>query len=193
MKIIFNPFEKFSTNTQLIFGILISVAGCFLAYQFNAHYDGALDIHFADAVPLHIPFLEIVLDTACLGLALFVAAKTINPKTRSIDIFSTVLVARFPLYLIPPMNYNNRMYEETMAITEMAMRNQTNFAIPDMAFFLAFSALSLLLLVWFFVLLWNGYKVACNAKGTTAVLAFIGAIIIAEIISKILIIYTFPL
>lgn len=190
MKVIYNPFERLSTNILLIIGILITIAGGYLAYYFNVRYDGAIDLHFSHEVAIQTPFLELLIDISCLSLLLFAAAKQINAKTRHIDIFCAVLISRLPFYLMAPFNNGGRVYEAMERIKEMALHNDMNINPGDMLILILMGFTSLLFLVWFFVLLWNGYKVACNAKGSKPVFFFIGAIITAEIISKILIIYT---
>lgn len=190
MKIIYNPFDRFSTDALLITGIILTVAGGFLAYYFNVRYDGALDMHFSNDVALQTPILELLINITSLSLLLFAAAKQINTKTRHIDIFCTVLISRLPFYLMTPFNSGGRVYEAIKRIEEMALRNEMNMIPSDMLILILIGFTSLLFLVWFFALLWNGYKVACNAKGNKAVFFFIGAVIMAEIISKILIIYT---
>jgi hypothetical protein len=190
MKMIFNPFSRFPTNTLLITGILLTIAGGLLAYYFNVRYDGAIDLHFSHDVAIQTPFLELLANIACLGLLLFAAAKLINAKTRPVDVLSAVLVARLPFYLMTPFNNNGRIYEAMERIQAMVSQNDMNIAPDDMLVLVLLGFVSLLLMVWFFALLWNGFKVACNAKGPIPVFFFIGAVIIAEIITKVIIIYT---
>ncbi|AWA29818.1 hypothetical protein HYN48_06860 [Flavobacterium magnum] len=191
MKMIYNPFERLSTNSLLIAGILLTVAGGLLAWQFSAHYDGVLDLHFVAETQLQTPFIELLINIACLGLLLFLAAKKINPKTRQIDIICAVLVSRLPFYLMTPLNGGGRIYEATDRLQQMAVNNDIKSILPaDMMLLAILGFVSLLFLVWFFALLWNGFKVACNAKGSRPVWYFIGTVIAAEVLSKILILYT---
>ncbi|AWI25704.1 YIP1 family protein [Flavobacterium pallidum] len=191
MKIIFNPFERLSTNTLLIAGILSTIAGGFLAWHFNAHYDGIIDLHFVEEIAMQTPFIELLINIACLGLLLFLAAKQINPKTRHIDIYCAVLISRIPFYLMTPVNSGGRVYEATERLQQMASENDLKNMVPgDMMVLVLIGFVSLLFIVWFFALLWNGFRVASNAKGSRPIWYFIGAVILAEIISKILITYT---
>jgi len=51
---------------------------------------------------------------------------------------------------------------------------------------LVFALIGILILVWFVVLAYNGFKVATNAKGTKSTLLFIVSLLVAEILSKII-------
>ena len=52
---------------------------------------------------------------------------------------------------------------------------------------IGFGLISILFLVWYIALLFNGFKVASNAKGKTPIVLFILSIILAEVLSKVLI------
>jgi hypothetical protein len=47
-----------------------------------------------------------------------------------------------------------------------------------------FSFVAIFTLIWFSVLLWNGFKVATNAKGIKNIILFIFTILVVEIVSK---------
>jgi uncharacterized protein (DUF697 family) len=55
---------------------------------------------------------------------------------------------------------------------------------PDAIYFFAATLLMLPLLVWMIVLMYKAYSVSCNVRGPKAILSFIAALILAEILSK---------
>ena len=55
---------------------------------------------------------------------------------------------------------------------------------PDIILLMLFSFVAICTLIWFSVLLWNGFKVATNAKGIKNIIVFIFTILVAEVISK---------
>lgn len=113
--------------------------------------------------------------------------KIINSKTRFIDLLVTVLIARIPLYILPIFNINNAISN----ISQKLIKIKDPSRIPQIEtseWLLTggFGILTIVCLIWAFVLMYNGYKTATNAKGIKPVILFIVAIIFAEILSKVI-------
>ncbi|TDE45997.1 hypothetical protein E0I26_04735 [Flavobacterium rhamnosiphilum] len=187
--LLFNPFEKYSDRTLIAFGLLFSLIGGYLGFVFNARFDGVIDLHFVEKVSVYQPLFDIAIDIFCSSILLFSVGKLINNKTRFIDILSVSMIARIPFYFLSFFNINNLMYNISKRILSMiAPEKIHNFVITDIPVLLVVSMTTILFLIWLIVLLYNGFKVATNAKETKHTLFFIGALIFAEILSKILII-----
>lgn len=183
--ILFNPFAKYSENILLIFGIIITFIGGFIGYLLNATFDGALDLHLVADISVLETVEYLAIDIVAIVLFLFLAGKVINRKTRLVDILSTSLIARIPLYILPFFNAGNHLFNITSAMTTQLLEGKPDAIIgPDMVFILLFAIVTLAFVVWFFFLLWNGFKVATNAKGAKPVVLFIAAMLLAEIFSK---------
>ena len=183
--LLFNPFEKYSEKTLIIFGLIFSALGCLLAFCFNARFDGAIDMHFVETVSLYEIVTDQIINIFCLSLLLFITARYINRKARLIDILCTVTIARIPFYLLTFSNINNYFYKISMRMVEnVQSASMRDPDILDLSIILVFGMFTILFLVWFFVLLWNGFKVSCNAKGTKHALLFTADIILAEVLSK---------
>ncbi|MFL9843003.1 hypothetical protein [Flavobacterium rhizosphaerae] len=197
MKIIFNPFEKYPEKALLTLGLLFLIAGSFTGAIFQARYDGVLDTHFVPQKLTVQPFIDIIINTVSLFVVLYPAGYYVNRKSRPIDFLSTILIAPAPFYILPLFNINNFMYSITAPL-EQSITNGKNmsgdysatFTLVDpiaLIIILVFSLIALGTLVWFVVLLYNGYKTAANIKTTGQKVFFGAAIIFAEIISKFLI------
>lgn len=191
-ELLFKPFEKYSENKLLLVGIVFSVIGLFIGDYFNASFDGVLDLHFEGEISLLTSFIYWIIDIGCILLTLYLAAKMINQKTRMIDLFGTVLIARIPLVLLPLFNIGNKAFligEELIKSVD-PIKNNTPHLIFDAGSVIFLATMSIVLIamiVWYVALLFNGYKTASNAKGTKSIVLFILAILIAEIGSKLLI------
>ena len=110
LKKLLNPFIFYSDRTLLIIGILATITGFMLGHFFNGIFDGALDLHFiekSNAVQL-IYFL--LISILSMVICLFIAAYIVNSKSRIIDVFVLVLIARIPIYLLTFINFNNYHY-----------------------------------------------------------------------------------
>lgn len=189
-KILFNPFEQFSERSLILFGIattlLLSMTGAF----FNARFDGVIDLHFSRPTFFINTLTDNAVNIVLLSLALFTLGKIRNSKTRLIDIFTASLIARTPYYILPFFNWNDRILNESNKIMEQFMTIQPGavpqFEAAQMLTLLVFAIVSILFLVWFIFLLYQGYKVATNAKGAVEVVLFGITLLLAEIASKII-------
>ena len=189
-KILFNPFEQFSERSLILFGtattLLLSMTGAF----FNARFDGVIDLHFSRPTFFINTLTDNAVNIVLLSLALFTLGKLRNSKTRLIDIFTASLIARIPYYLLPFFNWNDRILNESNKIMEQFMTIQPGavpqFEAAQMLTLLVIAIVSILFLVWFIFLLYQGYKVATNAKGAVEVVLFGITLLLAEIASKII-------
>lgn len=191
MKTVFlNPFEKYNENKLLIFGILITLIGSYLGYLFQGRFDGVIDLHFVPSTTILVPFIDNLINITTLFLILFILGKYINNKTRLIDILTPVLVARLPFYLLTFSNYEHYISDVSQrllaSIDMQKIPSNLNLETTDLIITIIFAGISILLLVWFVILLYNGFKVATNSRGIKNNLLFAGVIILAEIISKII-------
>jgi hypothetical protein len=190
-KLFFNPFEKNSETRLLIFGLILTAAGSYLGYLFNGRYDGVIDLHFTKNTTLVQPFIDNLINIVSLFAVLFLVGKIINTKTRIIDILSPILISRMPFYLLTFFNFRNFISDATASIVEKlnlkAIPTELDLSPLSMILLMLFAMISILCLIWFIVLLYNGFKIATNCKTSMHKLYFALSIVAAEIISKILI------
>ncbi len=185
--LLFNPFKKYSEQKLLLFGGIMAIAGVVFAVLTNTHFDGVLDVHFGENVTIKTAVLQSIINSVSLVLVFYPLGKWINSKTRLIDIFNISLLVKIPWYFMMPLNSNGWAYSKTEPLLEAASNPFNLQFTPEMILFLSLSSiLAILVFVWLVVLLYNGFKVATNLKGTKHVIMFILAIIVAEIVSKVL-------
>ncbi len=183
--ILINPFEKYSEKQLIISGSIITLIGSLIAMLFNARFDGVLDLHFVRDSSFTQALLDNLINIIVLSLFLFAVSQLINQRTRFIDILSVSIISRTPYYLLPALNINDSIQiagEEIQKITEN--NNMDLLLNSGTIVILLFALLSLAFLVWYIGLLYNGFKVAANAKGTKSIVLFAIALLFAEIASK---------
>ncbi len=186
--LLFKPFEKYSEKTLLFAGLIFTIIGSYLAYLFKTRFDGVLDIHIVPNTFFYQTLLDNLINISCLVLFLSISTKYINKKTRLIDVFTTAIVARTPYYLLPFFNINGlvgKASEEIIQYANPELISQISFS--SWLIIILFSLISILFLVWYISLLFNGFKVASNAKGKTPIILFSLSLLLAEILSKFLI------
>ncbi len=185
-QLLFNPFQRFSEVQLIVFGIIITAFGTWASTYFNLRYDGALDMHFSTKNHWTISLIDNFINISCLFLFLILAGKIINKKTRLIDVLATILAARAPLYLIPFFNFDNSL---SIDMTNKTIAEMQAAVFSNITLVIISSIFALFALIWYVALLFNGYKTASNGKGSKSVFYFIGALLLAEIVSKVLIIF----
>jgi hypothetical protein len=189
-KILFNPFEQFSERPLISFGIATTIVLSMTGAFFNARFDGVIDLHFSTPTFFINTLTDNAVNIVILSLTLFTLGKFRNNKTRFIDVFTASLISRIPYYLLPFFNWNNMILIESNKLMEQFMILQPGavpqFESTQMFTLILFAGVSILFLVWFIYLLYQGYKVATNAKGAVEVVLFGITVLIAEVVSKII-------
>ncbi len=187
-KNLLNPFENYSEKQLLSIGFIGNIILIFLSFQFNTKFIGNLksiplnEIDFKNVIFQH--FIILTIST----ILFFGLGKYLNSKTRFIDIFATCFVSRIVFCIIPMLNYNNKMYYITKrVISSLTTINPEKAMENDLPVLLLISMLILISIVWFFILLYNGFKTSTNAKGLKSIILFIATTIIIEILTRTLI------
>ncbi len=190
--LLLNPFKKYQENKLVIIGILATLLGSIIAYIFSARFDGVIDIHFVSSINLWQPFIDSFINISLLSLILFALGKYINKKTRFIDILNSSLLSRVPFYVVPFFNIGTTMQKINTTLLETLKTDKvpdlSNIPLSFIITLFIFSIVSILLLVWSIAILFNGYKVSTNAKGVKSTILFFVALLIAEVLSKIIMI-----
>ncbi len=190
-KLLINPFESISETKLLVFGIIATLLASYLAFLLNGRFDGAIDLHFTEKVETLQPLIDNAINFISLFIFLFIAGKIINSKTRAVDIATPILVAKIPYYILLLFNINDFIYSSTTSLLQKVNpenpSQMPNIDPGTLAVILPFALISIAFLIWFIVLLYYGFKTATNSKTPAHKMYFIGAIILAEILSSILI------
>jgi len=188
-KILFNPFEKYSETTLLIFGIVATLLGSFLGYLMNARFDGIIDMHLVGNIRWYQPFLDNLINIIILTSFLILLGKALNRKTRFIDILVVVLISRIPIYLSSLSNIGGFLYSHSEKVVESFVNNggTSQIEIKDLIIVTIIGVIVIPFIIWMIVLLWKGFKTATNNKTIKGVLFFIKVVIASELLSKLLI------
>lgn len=186
-KLLFNPFGIYSEKQLLVAGILITIAGSLLGSWLNVTFDGVLDVHQYETDFL-TSLKENGINIVCIFIVLFILGKLINRKTRAVDLLNTSMVSRFPQYIgavITALPVLKKVEDEI--ISHQGDLQHLNFQPMDLMLLFVISMLLLALTAYYITLLVNGFRTSVNAKKWPHFVGFAAALIIAEIISKLLI------
>ena len=171
---LFQPFTYFQEKQLLLFGLVIGLLSCLLQLTTHTRIISILQLTALDQSPTFVQTIaDYTISSIVMALALFIFGRIINPKTRWIDIFNTVIIARIPLLL--PLLFDIKGYisdKQKVLIQSIsdpeALSNQA-----ELTPILFFGILVLLLLVAFGYYLYQGFKTATHLKKTGHIIIFI--------------------
>ena len=176
---VFNPFLFWGGSKALWIGLLVVVIHIPLGYFFQIRFDGALDMHLGTVDNLVRSLIDIVIAWVSMFSCMYISGKLFDSPIRFLDVAGATAIARVPLLLaiIPARVFfpKFRNLEEFYSMLD----NQ-------LWIFVTGTILLLIILIWFFVLLFNAYKVNSNLRGWKLGVGFITAVIAAEIMSMVL-------
>jgi hypothetical protein len=194
---LFKPFDRLAGAPALGLGLLIIAITALLAWRAGLHTDGVLDLHFGPSVALWVVLVQGLINWLCLSAMLLVAGMWLSTgRFRLIDLVGVQALARWPIILavgwsaVPAVG--SSIEARTVSLMA-AMPDQPGEVIAPVEYL--FDAMWLMLLsmpilvaiIWMVWLMYYGYRLVTNLSGHRAVLSFIAALVIAEILSKLLI------
>lgn len=172
--LLFNPFIRIAGLSSLIYGLVAIALSGSVGYMNRAHFDGVIDLHFGKEAPILVFLLEGIMNWLSLSIVLFFLGVILSKsKIRWIDVFGTQALARWPMLLLALFSFG--FGTGKIAINGLSIS------------ILVFGLLSLLVVIWMVALMFNAYRISCNLQGKKLVISFIGGLISAEVISKIII------
>ena len=188
---LFNPFHYLAGGKALFIGLVIIAISGAIAYFSNSHFDGVLDFHTGRQAPIWFIVAEGFIDWLSLALVLLIAGIIISrTRFRVVDIFGTQSLARFPMFfsaliaLLPGYSsLINKLIANPMNAPAIIFEN-----IGALIILMIVGLVILIMLIWMIVLMYRAFAVSFNVTGWKAVVSFIIGLIIAEVISKVVII-----
>ena len=169
--LLFNPSVRIAGTKALLLGWLFIVLTAFIAYFSHCHFDGAIDAHQGSQSVWWLYLAEPLLAWLCTVLMFYITGRIASSsKVRLVDIAGTMALARWPMLFVALLFF--------IPVTLPANR----LDIPPAL--ILFSLVVLVFSIWMLALMYNAYRVSCNVKGSKAVISFIVALILTEVLSK---------
>ncbi|WHT38086.1 MULTISPECIES: hypothetical protein [Myroides] len=185
---LFKPFHYFQEKQLLIFGLFIGLIGCFIQVLTSSRTISILQIASLERQPQLIQTLaDFAISTMIMTVVLYGLGRIINTKTRFIDIFNTVIIARIPLTLMIPFDLNGYMSEKSNHLIASInnpeeLANQSSNLIQ----LTLFGILGLIMLVLFGYYIYQGFKTATHLKKPIHLVLFVVLILITDILTRLL-------
>lgn len=189
MKMIFNPFTRIAGGKALACGGLFILAGATLCYLTGNVQDTYL--HFTPAETTFTTTLLRQVAMWFLGALLAYAAGVALSKSRVrlIDVLGTTAFAQvallpmLALLLIPSLS--SRLHAAAMQMAESIAAGAVPQPEPDaIVAIIIYGTVSIVMLIWFFILNYNAFSVSCNVRGIRAAAVYFLTVVAATIISQ---------
>lgn len=189
---LFNPFYYVAGAKALVVGVLVIFAAGYIGSLSKSHFDGVLDFHTGAPAPLWAFLVQGFVNWLVMGVLLFCGGKLISrSRMRIVDVFGTQALARFPtllLVLMALLPVYQRQTERLISLTEIS---PAQLPPADLiAFSLVAGVFAICVVAWMLVLMYRAYAVSCNVGGSKAIALFLVAVILGEVLSKIILIAT---
>lgn len=187
---LFNPFSKISPKPMMMIGIILTVIGAFISYFNKTIFDGIFDAHNYQLITYSQAITANIINIIVPCVFLFILARSIYPKAQMLDILNTSFYYRIPIYIIAlMMNISNIKNLEYKIQNNLNDLSNLNFTTSELLSLTVFASLSLVLLVYSFVIMLNGFRHASKPSKWQHYFGFVLILIVSEFISKFLIGY----
>lgn len=193
--LLFKPFVFVAGAQALVGGLAIILLTGLLGWFSGAHFDGVLDVHIGQRGPLWFALSEGVIDWLCMLLVLLAGGKLISSSSfRVIDLAGTQALARWPMVLasLACLPGGVARFGEVLLKEALKPRPQIPFLQPDAFVFIAASAVMIACTVWMVALMYQSFSICCNVRGKKAIWTFVVALLLAEVLSKVVLVQLMP-
>jgi hypothetical protein len=174
LKWIYNPFERIAGWQALFMGVALMALTAVAGKINHVAFDGILDVHAGATFSFTASFAMQAVNFPVLFLTMWLAGVCFSKsRLRTVDVAGTMALARAPMLLLAMICF-------------LPVAPASLFDIPRV---IAFLLISIPFIIWMIALMYNAYTVSCHLKGVRAVVSFIGALLVAEIASKLIFIF----
>ena len=190
-KYIFNPFTQIA-GIKALLGYLVVILTTLICFFSHTHFDGILDAHFRAETNMAHYFIEGFVDLASVIIVFYLLGLIVaGTRFRFIDIAGTMAFARIPVILTPlfALIFSPERFTNYMLYTFLHKGVQATINTMDILSFVITTLITILMVIWMIALMWNAFRICMNSRKPKIVITFIIGLIIAEVISKITLIY----
>ena len=172
-----DPFHFIGAHESFLFGLLIILVTGFVGSLTNTHFDGVLDIHTGASGPLWVFLAPGFINWLSLALPLYLAAWAVSGKRMRIgDLLGYQAFARTPMLVAVLFTLIPAFQRQVLQPTVF-----TGDTIVFAVVLLVLIGMIVLMVVW----MYKGFARTARRRGGKTIAAFIVALIVGEIISKV--------
>lgn len=180
-KWLFMPLQLISTRTAMMVSVAVAAVALVLS-RFQIHFDGFLDTHLGRSpISFGIAALELLMSWPLPALVFWGASRVVAKQGRFIDFLNAIGVARLPLVV---SGVALAFFADVMPRTAQEALERGRL-VYSLVFGLVFAVP---LVIWCITLLVTGFREASGLRGGRLALSFFAALVVAEVLSKLVLI-----
>lgn len=189
LMLLVNPFTRLAGWPALIVGLLVLAATVAVAVFGRIHFDGIVDVHAGMLATARVLAIEPIADWLIVALLFLLAGRLWGPQTQRVaDHFAMSAIGRLPFAIVGLM-WTERALGHLMApLLQAALTQQKTppdfAAIPGLPWLIIGGFVTMAIMAWGLFLNFFALREASGMKTDRAVLAYIGVVVIGEILSK---------
>ena len=176
---LFNPFQFIAGGSALLLGLAIILIIAYINSLRNAS--------FGKNTPLWFYYTYGLNNWLWISVTLYFAGRIISHSSlRAIDVLGTQALARAPYLLsaLVKLSIGYNRFADFIISLSSHRTSAVNITPNDSLLFVIVIIICFLLFIWALVLMYRAYAISCNVKGRKAIVSFIVAFIVAEILSN---------
>ena len=178
--LILNPFTRIAGWQAFGVGLMFVISTGIICTFSKVAFDGVIDMHLVKRLTLLQSFEFLAIDLISLVTIMTATGFIISKSFRIIDILGTMTLSRSPLLILAIAGYFTISPDINEIIKDPILVFQS-------VSFIIIILLSIPVTIWSIILMFNALKVSCGINGNKLGSAFIIALLVDEVISKILI------
>lgn len=179
ISLLFNPFTRIAGWQAFGLGLVFVLLMGFFGARNGVAFDGVFDMHLFEHT-LQQAFTFLAIDLVSLVLVMWITGLVASKNFRFIDILGTMTLAKAPFLILA-------LFGAFVATPDMRNIMNDPYVILESTTFVIMIILSMPVMIWSIILMYNALKVSCDLKGRNLTTAFIIGLFVSEIIAKILI------
>lgn len=186
-----NPFTSLAGYPALALGLAIVAATIVVAAVGRVAYDGIMDVHAGISVPTFALALMPLLDWLVVALLFWLAGLFLGRGgVRVLDCFAMPAIGRLPFLLVGLIWAEQALGRYLPSLIRVMQSASNPGALMMQPFFLLIMAggiLTMIIMLWGLFLNFFAMREATGIETQKAIPAYMGIIIVGEIISKLLV------
>ena len=175
-----NPFTRIAGWQAFVVGLVFIIVTGITGTFSNVAFDGVIDMHLIQKQTVAHSFQFLAIDIFSVVAIMSFTGLIISKGFRIIDIMGTMTLSKTPLIIFAIAGF----FTVSPDMNEI-LKNP--YIVFQSVSFIIVTILSIPVVIWSIILMFNALKISCGIKGNKLGIAFTIAILVSEIISKILI------
>jgi len=178
--LLINPFTRIAGWQAFGAGIAVLALTTYIGFAGNAYFDGIIDMHFVENAVLKEAATVGLISLITLVTVMSIACLFLTKNFRFIDILGTMTMAKAPYLFLSVIS----LFVKMPSLEQIL---QDPLSLFTSISFILMSLISVPVIIWTISLMYNGLKVSGGIKGLRLNIVFVFAVVLAEILSKIII------